>query len=86
MTNLSYEAFLDEITTLLTELYELDDAVAIQIVVDAQTADYFVKHDDVPEMRTLERAKQEAVALFERKQNKQKTQERQQLRQRQKKK
>jgi hypothetical protein len=85
MTTLTYEEFLDEITTLLTELYELDDAAAIKLVVDAQADDYFVAHDDHDEMRTIEQAKKEAVALFEGKQNKQQTQERQQLRARQKK-
>ena len=86
MTTLTYEAFLDEVTTLLTEIYELDDDAAIKLVVDAQAADYFVAHDDHEAMRTVEQAKQEAKALFEGKQNKQQTQERQQLRTRQAKK
>ena len=85
MTTLTYEAFLDEITTLLTELYELDDDAAIKLVVDAQANDYFVAHDDHAAMRTLEQAKKEAVHLFETRQNKQQTQQRQQLRARQKK-
>lgn len=83
MTTLTYEAFLDEVTTLLTEMYELDDEAAIKLVVDAQAADYFVAHDDHEAMRTVEQAKKEAKALFESKQNKQQTQERQQLRTRQ---
>ena len=85
MTTLTYEAYLDEVTTLLTELYELEDSAAIKLVVDAQDADFFVQHDDVEAMRTAEQAKKDAVTLFERKQNKQKTQERQQIRVRQKK-
>jgi hypothetical protein len=85
MTTLTYEAFLDEVTTLLTELYELDDEAAIKLVVDAQADDYFVAHDEREEMRTVEQAKKEAINLFETKQNKQQTQERQQLRARQKK-
>lgn len=85
MTTLSYEAFLDEVTTLLTEIYDLDDAAAIKLVVDAQAADYFVTHDDVEAMRTPEQARLDAVALFKAKQNKQKTQEKQQQRVRQKK-
>lgn len=85
MTTLTYEQFLDEIATLLTEMYELDDEAAIKLVVDAQADDYFVAHDDHAEMRTLERAKQEATALFEAKRNKKVTHERQQLRARQKK-
>lgn len=64
MPNLTYEAYLDEVATLLTELYDLDDAVAIQLVVDAQAKDYFSPHDDHPAMRTLARAKEDAVALY----------------------
>ena len=86
MTTLTYEAVLDEVTTLLTEIYELDDEEAIKLVVDAQADDYFVAHDDHEAMRTVEQAKKEAMALFESKQNKQRTQERQQLRTRQTKK
>ena len=85
MTTLTYEAFLDEVTTILTEIYELDDAAAIKLVVDAQAADFFVKHDDVPEMRTFEQARQDAITLFKDKQNKVQTQEKQQQRVRQKK-
>jgi hypothetical protein len=82
---MTYEEYLDEVTTLLTELYELDDAAAIKLVVDAQDAEFFVPHDKQPEMRTAEQAKKDAVSLFERKQNKQKTQEKQQQRVREKK-
>ena len=64
MPNLTYEAYLDEVATLLTELYDLDDAVAIQLVVDAQANEYFSPHDDHPAMRTLARAKEDAVALY----------------------
>jgi phenylpyruvate tautomerase PptA (4-oxalocrotonate tautomerase family) len=85
MTTLTYEAFLDEVTTLLTEIYDLDDEAAIKLVVDAQANDYFVAHDDHEAMRTVEQAKKEAVALFESKQNKVQTQGRQQLRARTKK-
>lgn len=64
MANLTYEAYLDEVATLLTELYDLDDASAIKIVVDAQAAEYFSPHDDHPAMRTLTRAREDAVALY----------------------
>ena len=64
MPNLTYEAYLDEVATLLTELYDLDDAVAIKLVVDAQANAYFSPHDDHPAMRTLARAKEDAVALY----------------------
>jgi hypothetical protein len=84
MTYLTYEAYLDEVTTLLTELYDLDDNAAIKLVMDAQEAEYFSPHDDHEEMRTLERAKQDAVALYQAKQNRNQTQQKQQQRARKK--
>ncbi len=83
---MTYEEFLDEVTTLLTELYDLDDAAAIKIVMDAQEAEFFSVHDDVPAMCTPEQAKMDAIKLFEQKQNKQQTQKKQQQRVQQKKK
>ena len=82
---MNYEEFLDEVTTLLTELYDLDDEAAIKLVVDAQAAEFFSKHDDLPAMCTQNQAKLDAVTLFEQKQNKQRTQEKQQQRSLQKK-
>jgi hypothetical protein len=84
MAYLTYEAYLDEVTTLLTELYDLDDNAAIKLVMDAQEAEYFSPHDDHEEMRTLERAKQDAVALYKAKQNRNETQQKQQQRARKK--
>jgi plasmid maintenance system antidote protein VapI len=56
---MTYEDFLDEVTTLLTEMYDLTDEAAIKLVVDAQANDYFVAHDDKEELRTAEQAKQQ---------------------------
>jgi hypothetical protein len=78
MTNLTYEAYLDEVATLLTELYDLDDATAIKLVVDAQAAEYFSPHDDHPAMRTLTRAREDAVALYKARQARVSTQAKQQ--------
>jgi ABC-type iron transport system FetAB ATPase subunit len=64
MTTMTYEEYLDEVTTLIVEKYDLDDAAAIKIVVDAQAAGYFVTHDDKKSMRTLDRAHADARALF----------------------
>ena len=83
---MTYEEFLDEVTTLLTELYDLEDAAAIKIVMDAQEAEFFSVHDDVPAMCTPEQAKMDAIKLFEQKQNKQQTHKKQQQRVQQKKK
>jgi len=80
METLTYEAYLDEVTTLITELYNLDDNAAIKLVMDAQDAEYFSPHDDHEEMRTLARAKEDAVALYTAKQNRNETQHKQQLR------
>lgn len=83
MSSLSYEAYLDEVTTLLTELYDLDDAGAIKLVVAAQDAEFFVPHDANEAMRNLEQAKKDAVMLYQQKQNRVQTQEKQQQRQQQ---
>lgn len=77
---MTYEEFLDEIATLLTELYDLTDEAAIKLVVDAQAADYFVTHDDKEELRTVAQAKLDAVALYEAKKNRNDTQRKQQRR------
>jgi len=61
---MTYEEYLDEVTTLIVEKYGVPDAAAIKIVVDAQDKDYFVAHDDKPEMRTLDRAHADARALY----------------------
>ena len=63
---MSYEEYLDEITTLLTEIYTLTDEAAIAIVMRAQADDYFVPHDDDPAMRTQDRAESDARAVFKR--------------------
>jgi hypothetical protein len=61
---MTYEEYLDEVTTLIVEKYDLDDAAAIKIVVDAQAAGYFVAHDDKRPMRTIDRAHADARVLF----------------------
>jgi hypothetical protein len=64
---MTYEEYLDEVTTLLTEMFNMSDEDAIKHVMRAQAADFFTLHDDLPEMRTLERAKQDAKTIFEQK-------------------
>ena len=64
---MTYEEYLDEVTTLITEKYEVSDEDAIKHVMRAQAAGYFSLHDDLPEMRTLERAEQDAQTIFEQK-------------------
>jgi ABC-type iron transport system FetAB ATPase subunit len=61
---MTYEEYLDEVTTLITEKYNLSDAAAIKLVVKAQDAEFFVQHDDDEAMRTLARAHQDAKTLY----------------------
>ncbi|WP_348699702.1 hypothetical protein [Duganella fentianensis] len=77
---MTYEEFLDEVTTLLYEMYELDDDAAIKLVMDAQANDYFVKHDDLEELRTPEQARIDAKAIYKAKQDRNQTQKKQQQR------
>lgn len=63
-THMTYEEHLDEVATLLTEIYTLSDEIAIDIVVRAQADDYFSGHDDDPTICTQERAELDARAIF----------------------
>lgn len=62
---MTYEEFLDEVTTLITEKYDVSEAVAIKMVVKAQDQEFFVEHDDKPELRTLDRAHLDAKAIYQ---------------------
>lgn len=62
---MTYEEYLDEVTTLIVEKYGATDAAAIKIVIAAQDAEYFVPHDDDASMRTLDRAHTDARTLFQ---------------------
>ncbi|MCK9388937.1 MAG: hypothetical protein M0Q22_11190 [Sulfuritalea sp.] len=61
---MTYEEHLDEVATLLTEEYGMSDDAAIQMVMRAQADDFFSGHDDKPSICTLERARQDAKAVF----------------------
>ena len=61
---MTYEEHLDEVTTLITEKYAVADAAAISMVMRAQADDFFSGHDDDPSMCMLERAHQDARAVF----------------------
>jgi len=43
MSTLTYEEYLDEVTTVLTELYDLDDDAAIKLVVAAQEPNFLFR-------------------------------------------
>ena len=61
---MTYEEHLDEVATLITEKYRMDDAAAICMVMRAQADDFFSGHDDDQAICTLERAHQDARAIF----------------------
>lgn len=63
---MTYEEYLDEVTTLITEKYDLSDEAAIDQVMRAQAVDFFSGHDDDPSICTLERAHQDADTVFQR--------------------
>jgi len=62
--NMSYEAYLDEVTTLITEKFDISDDDAIRLVMRAQAAEFFVAHDDDASLRTLDRAHEDARTVF----------------------
>lgn len=61
---MTYEEHLDEVTTLITEKWNVADQAAIQMVMRAQADDYFSGHDDDPSICTLDRAHQDARAVY----------------------
>ena len=63
-THTTYEEHLDEVATLLTEIFTLSDQVAIEIVMRAQADYYFSGHDDDPTICTQERAEADARYVF----------------------
>jgi hypothetical protein len=61
---MSYEEYLDEVTTLIVEKYNLSDAAAIKLVVQAQDAEFFVRHDEDEKLRNIDQAHKDAKTLF----------------------
>ncbi|MBK1681803.1 hypothetical protein [Rhodocyclus tenuis] len=61
---MSYEEHLDEVTTLITEIYDVADDAAIRMVMRAQDEEFFSGHDDDPSICTLERAHEDARVVF----------------------
>ncbi len=64
MPAMNYEEHLDEVTTLITEKYDIGDKDAIAMVMRAQADDFFSVHDDDPSLCTLDRAHLDAKAVF----------------------
>ncbi len=61
---MTYEEHLDEVATLITELFDAEDDAAIAMVMRAQADDFFSGHDDDAAICTLKRAQADARAVF----------------------
>jgi len=61
---MTYEEYLDEVTTLITEKYNVADAEAIRMVVKAQDEEFFVQHDEVASMRNIDQAHKDAKTIY----------------------
>ncbi len=64
MPPMTYEEHLDEVATLLTELFDAEDQAAIAMVMRAQADDFFSGHDDDPAICSLKRAQQDARMVY----------------------
>jgi hypothetical protein len=62
---MTYEEYLDEVTTLIFEKFGVPEAAAVKLVVAAQDKEFFVKHDENEKLRTVEQAHQDAKAIYE---------------------
>lgn len=62
---MTYEEYLDEVTTLLTELFDISDNAAIKYVMRAQDAEFFIPHDEDESLRTQQRAEQDARTIYQ---------------------
>ena len=63
---MTYEEYLNEVTTLIYERYDVPEADAVKFVVRAQAAEFFTLHDDDPLLRTQQRAEEDAKTIYER--------------------
>ena len=61
---MTYEEHLDEVATLITELFDARDKAAIDMVMRAQADDFFSGHDDDPSICTQERAERDARTVY----------------------
>lgn len=62
---MTYEEYLDEVTTLIFEKYNLKDTLAVKLVMDAQDAEFFVRHDDDKKLRNIDQAHKDAKIIYE---------------------
>ncbi len=62
---MTYEEHLDEVATLLTELFDAEDQAAIAMVMRAQADDFFSGHDDDPSICGLKRAQRDTRTVYQ---------------------
>lgn len=62
---MTYEEYLDEVTTLIFEKYGVAEAAAVKLVVNAQDEEFFVKHDEDKKLRTIDQAHKDAKTIYE---------------------
>lgn len=62
---MTYEEYLDEVTTLIFEKYDVPENEAVRIVMAAQDKEFFVPHDKNAKLRTVDQAHKDAKALFD---------------------
>jgi hypothetical protein len=62
---MTYEEYLDEVTTVIFEKYDLDEAIAVKLVVAAQDAEFFVRHDGNKKLRNVDQAHKDAKTIYE---------------------
>ena len=61
---MTYEEYLDEVTTLIFEKYNVPEKEAVKIVMAAQDREFFVPHDDDAKLRNVDQAHKDAKTLF----------------------
>ena len=62
---MTYEEYLDEVTTLIFEKYDIPENEAVKIVMAAQDKEFFVPHDKSARLRNVDQAHKDAKTLFE---------------------
>jgi hypothetical protein len=62
---MTYEEYLDEVTTLIFEKYDIPENDAVKIVMAAQDKEFFVPHDKSAKLRNVDQAHKDAKTLFE---------------------
>ncbi|WP_395408161.1 hypothetical protein ACHMW6_16560 [Pseudoduganella sp. UC29_106] len=67
---MTYEEYLDEVTTLIFEKFGVSEAAAIKLVMAAQNKEFFVRHDDDKNLRNVDQAHKDAKAIFDAAQSK----------------